>query len=222
MELTIMKKSKEAATEEHHPYTSDQNHLGLERLMFFSDAVFAIAITVLVLDIHLPTGGNLANDGQLLSMLVGLWHKYLAYIISFWVIGLYWINHHRKFLHIKRFDHTLLSLNLLLLMVIAFIPFPTSVISENANLTATIFYALIMAVAGLVLALLWFYAAYRHNLIDAQFNKQRRWREAAGSLVIAAIFLLSIGVVFISPGLVRVFWLLIIPVSLILNVRRGT
>jgi len=188
--------------------------------MFFSDAVFAIAITVLVLDIHLPVGGESADNNQLLAMLLGLWHKYLAYLISFWVIGLYWINHHRKFLLIKKFDHLLLSLNVLLLMVIAFIPFPTAVISENGNRTATIFYALIMALAGLLLAILWLHAARKNALVDARLSRRHRWREASGPLITAAIFLLSIGVAFFDEGLVRILWILILPVSIITGVRR--
>ena len=148
------------------PETSDQDRLGFERLTFFSDAVFAIAITILVLDIHLPSGGDSANNAQLFNMLIGLTPKFLAYFISFWVIGLYWISHHRKFLLKKRFDNTLPSLNLLLLIVIAFIPFPTSVISESATRTATIFYALVMALVGLILAGLWWHAAHSHKLID--------------------------------------------------------
>jgi TMEM175 potassium channel family protein len=217
-----VKKSKATVPAEFSQYTLEQNRIGLERLMFFSDAVFAIAITVLVLDIHLPAGGDLANDRQLLSMLTALWHKYLAYLISFWVIGIYWINHHRKFLLIKRFDHLLLSLNLLLLMVIAFIPFPTAVISENANRIATIFYALVMALAGLVLTFLWWHAASDFNLIDLHLSKTQRWREMYGALTIVAIFLISIGVAYIDAGLVRLCWLIIIPVSLILNRRRKT
>ena len=117
-----MTHSKAGPPTEVKPYNAEQNRTGLERLMFFSDAVFAIAITILVLDIHLPSGVDLSSDRQLLSALGGLWQKYLAYIISFWVIGLYWINHHRKFLFIKKFDHRLLSLNLLFLMVMDICP----------------------------------------------------------------------------------------------------
>ncbi len=215
-----MKKTKDTAPQKHNQYTSEQNRIGLERLMFFSDAVFAIAITVLVLDIHLPSGGDLADNSQLTTMLIGLWHKYLAYIISFWVIGLYWINHHRKFLLIKKFDHLLLAFNLLLLMVIAFIPFPTTVISENATRTATVFYALIMGLAGLALTVLWLHVVYTENLVDPHLNKRQLWREATGSLAIAAIFFLSIGIAYIAEGWVRIFWLLIIPVSLFINARR--
>jgi uncharacterized membrane protein len=219
--LVFMKKSKTTASLEIRQFTAEQNRVGLERLMFFSDAVFAIAITILVLDIHLPSVGDFADERQLLAILTGLWHKYLAYIISFWVIGLYWINHHRKFLLIKKFDYPLMSLNLLLLMVIAFIPFPTSVISVSANRIAMVFYALVMALAGLFLAFLWLHAAYNHHLIDPHLNRRQRWREAAGPLVIVGFFFLSIGIAFINQSLVRICWLLIIPVSLITNVRRG-
>jgi uncharacterized membrane protein len=217
-----MKQPKSPLPVEFKSYTAEQNRLGLDRLVFFSDAVFAIAITVLVLEIRLPDGVDIANDRQLLSILGGLWSKYFAYLISFWVIGRYWINHHRKFLYIKRFDHLLLSYNLLLLMVIAFIPFPTEVMSENNNRTASIFYALIMALAGIMLALLWYHATHNHNLIDFHISKQQIRREIAGPLAISALFLISIGIAFINPGLVRLFWVLIIPATLIINLQRET
>ena len=200
---------------------SEQNRIGLERLIFVSDAVFAIAITILVLDIHLPPAGDIVDNGQLLLILTGLWPKYLAYIISFWVIGFYWISHHRKFLMIKRFDNRLLRLNLLLLMVIAFIPFPTAVLSESGNRTATIFYALIMALGGLLVSLLWWHAARNHNLVDPQLNKQILWQEAASPIPTASIFIISIGIAFLSEGLVRLFWILLLPISLLLNARRA-
>ena len=202
-------------------YSSEQERTGLDRLIFFSDAVFAIAITVLVLDIRLPAGGDTADNRQLLLMLTGLWPKYFAYLLSFWVIGLYWISHHRKFLIIKRFDNRLLRLNLLLLMVIAFIPFPTAVLSENGNRTATIFYSLIMAIGGLLVFFLWWHAVRNHNLIDAHLDKQFLRREVAAPLATAGIFILSIGIAFLNENLVRFFWVLLIPLSLFLNSRRA-
>src|SRR5689334_9747418 len=85
--LSFMKKRNSRAPVVRDQDTSEQNRLGLERLIFFSDAVFAIAITVLVLDIHLPPAGTTADNSQLLLILTRLWPKYLAYIISFGVIG---------------------------------------------------------------------------------------------------------------------------------------
>jgi uncharacterized membrane protein len=200
--------------------SSVQNRIGLDRLIFFSDAVFAIAITVLVLDIHLPPGGDTADNIQLLHMLTGLWTKYFAYVLSFWVIGLYWISHHRKFLLIKRFDYRLLRLNILLLMVIAFIPFPTAVMSENGNRTATIFYALTMVLGGLLVSIFWWYATDHHRLVDPQLSQRYIWREMASPIATIALFILSIGIAFWEPGLARLLWILLIPVSLLQNARR--
>ncbi len=215
-----MPKSKASVPPAHSQDTVEQNRLGLERLIFFSDAVFAIAITILVLDLRLPAGAESADYSQLLLMLTALAPKYLAYTLSFWVIGLYWISHHRKFLLIKRYDNRLLSLNLLLLMMIAFIPFPTAVMSQNVTHTASIFYALVMAVGGLLMAILWWHAARNHNLIDPQLSRRLIWREVAAPLATTGIFLLSIGIAFWDAGLVRLCWLLILPVSLFLNARR--
>lgn len=83
--------------------------LGLERLIFFSDAVFAIAIMLLALEIRLPASENLMDDAQLFAQLAGLWHRYLGYFISFMVIGIFWMAHYRKYRFIKRYDSRLKS-----------------------------------------------------------------------------------------------------------------
>jgi len=96
------------------------------RLEAFSDGVFAIAITLLVLEIKVPTGEALALG------LLHLWPSYLAYAISFIVIGAIWINHHAMFDWIVRADQKLLLLNTLHLMFIAFLPFPTAVLPRRS------------------------------------------------------------------------------------------
>jgi uncharacterized membrane protein len=221
--LSNMNKRKNlqpANASESKPETTYKDRLGLERLIFFSDCVFAIAITLLVLDVKIPVGAESFNNDQLLASLLGIWHKYLAYLISFLVIGSYWISHHRKFRMIERYDNGLLLINLLLLMTIGFIPFPSAVISINGNRTATIFYAGVMALNGLLVALLWWHAARHNHLIDARVDKRRRWREAVGPLANVAVFLLSIGFAFIDENVARTCWLLLLPTSLIITARR--
>lgn len=191
--------------------------MGLERMVFFSDAVFAIAITLLALDIRLPAGAGEANNSELLAQLLSLTPKYLGYIISFFVIGSFWISHHRKFRYINRYDGRLLLLNLLLLMFVAFIPFPTAVLSENGNRTATIFYALnIMCVNGIFI-LMWWYATYRKRLTVAHFTSDDRRRGFISSLVPATIFIVSIGIAFINEDAAKYFWLLIAPASALIH-----
>ena len=98
------------------------------RLEAFSDGFFAITITLLVLEIKVPPLGS-ALGRELLS----LWPSYLAYTVSFIVIGAIWINHHAMFDHIVRVDHTLLLLNTFHLMFIVFIPFPTAVLARSLH-----------------------------------------------------------------------------------------
>jgi uncharacterized membrane protein len=207
------KAHRQPASAEGKKHTSDQDQLGLERLLFFSDAVIAIAITLLALDIRLPTGAESSSNAQLLAQLLGIWQKYLAYAISFLAIGNFWMAHHRRFRFIKRYDRGLLILNLLFLMVIAFVPFPTSVLSEYGNRTATIFYALTMIVAGLMLTALWSYAAWHNRLTDPHLDARERQRQFATLFLTIALFAVSIGLAFLNENLARLLWLLVVPIS---------
>lgn len=191
--------------------------MGLERLVFFSDAVFAIAITLLALEIRLPAGAGEASNSELLAQLLSLTPKYLGYIISFFVIGSFWISHHRKFHYIDRFDGRLLLLNLLLLMVVAFIPFPTAVLSESGNRTATIFYALVILLVNLIFMIIWWYTTHHNRLVSAHFTSDDRRRGFITSLVPALIFLISIGIAFINDDAAKYFWLLIAPASVLFH-----
>src|SRR5213080_2449475 len=110
------------------PEARPERDSALERLIFFSDAIFAIAITLLALDIRLPSLSPNVTDADLFNQLLALGQKYYSFSISFLAIGLYWLGHHRMFQYIVRYDAILLLFNFLLLMCIAFIPFPSSVI----------------------------------------------------------------------------------------------
>ncbi len=122
----------------------------LERLAFFSDAVFAIAITLLVIEVRLPELDDVTNT-TLRTALIALLPKYIAFLISFLVIGRFWIGHHRAFGHLKTCDATLVWRNLIFLLTIAFMPFPTAVISEYGGLTVGFnFYVIWLIISGLL------------------------------------------------------------------------
>jgi uncharacterized membrane protein len=95
------------------------------RLEAFSDGVFAIAITLLVLDIHVPEAG----EGSLGHELLAQWPSYAAYVVSFITIGIIWINHHAAFSRLREVDHSILICNLLLLMSVGILPFTTSLMA---------------------------------------------------------------------------------------------
>jgi uncharacterized membrane protein len=124
----------------------------LERLVFFSDAVFAIAITLLVIEIHPPhitraTG----TDAQHLEALANLIPEFIGYIISFFVIGMFWMGHHRAFALAARYSPRVLWWNLLLLCTIAFMPFASAYASANVQQRVpTIFYCTAMLLAALL------------------------------------------------------------------------
>lgn len=187
------------------------DEVGLERLVFFSDAVFAIAITLLALEIRLPEDIAQAGNTDLLNSLFSVWPKYLGFIVSFLSIGNFWIIHHRQYRFIKRYDTRLMFINLLVLMSVAFIPFPTAVISENGNRTATILYALSTSVVGLLSALLWAYASHKHRLVSANLERVVIRRGMLRNLIAPAIFLLSIGLSYLDPDLAKFSWILIAP-----------
>jgi uncharacterized membrane protein len=139
-------------------------HRDTGRLVAFSDAVFAITITLLVLEIRPP-----ADYSRLLHDLLALWPSYLAYAVTFLFIGQVWANHHVMFDHIRRADRVVLLLNTLLLMVVAFLPFATSVLagafrSGDGERTAVVFYGIAFDLTALAFNAVWQYAC-RHRLV---------------------------------------------------------
>ncbi len=184
---------------------------GVERLNAFTDGVVAIAITLLVLDIRLPRPADGLADATLLADLLAIWPKYLGYALSFLVIGNFWVSHTRRLRTLKSVDITLLWLNILFLMTIGFMPFVTSVLSENAGRVATTLYAATMIVASLLLTLLWRHAV-RQQHID--MPKGDRAMERLRSLTVPGVFGLSIVVAWFAPDYARQTWLLLIPLPL--------
>ena len=139
------------------------------RIEAFSDGVFAIAITLLIIEIRPP---HTEGGESLAEALLHLWPSYLGYAISFLVIGTVWANHHNRFRLISRSDHQFLFLNVLFLMCVAFIPFPTALLAEylpkteGHRTTAVAVYAGTLAVTAIFFTLLWLYAAAGYRLVD--------------------------------------------------------
>jgi uncharacterized membrane protein len=183
----------------------------LERLLLFSDAVFAIAITLLVLELKVPDRESIRAAGGLAAALGAEIPKFAAFFISFAVIGFYWIAHHRIFRHIRRCNGTLLALNLLLLLFVAFLPFPVALFgSFRREPTAIAFYAVSMALTGLSLNLLWWYATRKRRLVapdlDRAVVRHVQFRAAAPALM----FVISLPFAFTQPSWTMFSWVLAI------------
>ncbi|HEX2915546.1 MAG TPA: TMEM175 family protein [Chloroflexia bacterium] len=143
------------------------------RLEAFSDGVFAIAITLLVLEIKIPQ--DLPENQHLGDALLKEWPTYLAFVTSFFTILVMWINHHRLFTHIKRSDNTLLFLNGLLLLGVTFVPFPTALVADYLEKSDEVVALMVYSGTYIFLAvffnLLWRYAAYKNRLLARNANQ---------------------------------------------------
>jgi uncharacterized membrane protein len=131
------------------------------RVEAFSDGVFAIAITLLILEIKVPD----TTPTGLASQLWRQWPSYAAFLISFAFIGIMWINHHRLFSHIRHSDNGLLTLNLLLLLGVCVVPFPTAVVAKQwiggDRRTAMLLYNATYFMIAILFNVLWRYCASR-------------------------------------------------------------
>ena len=158
--------------------------LATNRIEAFSDGVFGVAITLLVLAIAVPQLG--AQDlaaGKLLHALAALAPKVLIYVISFGVIGIFWVGHHIMFAYIERSDRTLLWLNMMLLMSVSFIPFAADLLGQySREPVALAVYGGTLAWAGLMFEAVWLYASGKHRLIRSSMPVRLVRR---GTLIIA-------------------------------------
>jgi uncharacterized membrane protein len=194
--------------------------IALDRLIFFSDGVIAIAITLLALDLRLPDTQRITNR-DLVVMLGQLLPRYFAFVISFIVIGAYWRAHHRMFRFIQRFDTSLLVRNMVFLFFVVQLPFLTAILGTHGNLFGAVaLYAVGMGGMGLSSAWIWSYAS-RHQLTAGLTPLQAKYI-ARRALVVPVVFLLSIPVALVWPQIAAVSWFAIMPVqSLMLRGLRG-
>lgn len=155
-------------TEMGHKPPLFEDRPGLDRIVFFSDAVMAIAITLLVVDLRIPEMAREAAAAKLGPALLKLWPNYLGYLLSFFIIGNYWLSHHRLFRPIRRYDDRLSWLNLLFLFFTALLPFSTRIIGlYPGNRTAVLVYSLNILPLGISSYLMTRHAYSGSRLVEA-------------------------------------------------------
>ncbi len=182
----------------------------LDRLNAFSDGIFAIAATLLVLTIDVPDG---VSRGQLDDRLRDLREPLLAYFLSFAVVGLYWLRHHQLFGRMERSDPGIAALNLALLAFVALLPWPTDLLGNypDASIAVAVYAGNILIIAVLLGAL--------RRGIDARGLAHHPGEPHVGrrGLVVMAIFGASIPLAFVDPALARSSWLLVAIVPFVLS-----
>ncbi|MGI8586207.1 MAG: TMEM175 family protein [Chloroflexia bacterium] len=173
------------------------------RVEAFSDGVFAFAITLLVLELKVPTDSP--GSGGLLDTLFKQWPVFLAFLTSFATVGIMWMNHNKLFLQIKRIDHWLIVLNLLLLLTVTFVPFPTEVLAEYIEGPDQHIAAMIYSGAFLLIAicfnLLWRYASYKDRLLDEKADPEVTKRITRDYAFGPMLYIVALGLATINAGL---------------------
>jgi len=197
--------------------------LAFERLVFFSDAVFAIVITLLVLpltaEIDLP-----ASDEGALAHVLHLWPTVLTFLVSFLVVGEFWIAHHRTFGNVRASDQGLLWLNLVVLMTVAFFPFPAAVLGARRtpdDAFPVVFYAVSLTLTSAALMTTWLYALQR-GLVDPALTGDERTTITRRAAATTAVFAASIGLAFLGLAVALACWLVVLPAVRMAVSRRRT
>jgi uncharacterized membrane protein len=198
--------------------------LEYDRILFFSDAIFAIAITLLIVDLPVQVerasgsgqhASSIPSGTQLRDAIPGI----EGFGISFAVIGLFWLGHHGLFRFVKAFDRPLMLLNLLFLGLIAFLPFPTALLSSVSSneKPAVVFYAVCAGSAGLVETLLWFYASRPSVGLTRGIGPETSRLFLLRTARVPAVFAVSIGIAQFSARWATYSWLLIMVTGMALN-----
>jgi TMEM175 potassium channel family protein len=172
------------------------------RIEAFSDGVFAIAITLLVLEIHIPSAETGRTSGLVMA-LRELWPSYLGYVISFVTIGIMWANHHSIFSLVRRSDRYFMLINVAFLMGISFLPFPTAVLAEylpepEQRQTAVAFYSATLVVIALLFNVLWRYAIRGGHLLEPNADRKAMGVISQRYVLGPFVYALSFGLAFVN------------------------
>lgn len=183
----------------------EESALDTTRLLALSDGVFAIAITVLVLNLDLPAEppGTVVTWGTVLAE----WRDVFSYVLSFLVVGNFWVDHRHVFSRIKAHTQRVTWLNIVLLMTVAFLPFPTALLGDYGGLVPTVFYAASMATTGALLYALWWYVSRDEAVLVSEMNPRRARYYRLQYLLTPVSFGVSIPVaLLVDPTLAFVCW----------------
>jgi uncharacterized membrane protein len=194
-------------------YQRSSKSLEFDRVIFFSDAVFAIAMTLLVVGIGIPHVADAGLDQALRDKR----QEILSFFVSFVVIGFYWLSHHEFVSHLRAVDRTFMKLNLLYLAAIAFVPFPTALAGVyDTHPVSIVLYAVTLGVASGMEAVLFWHAA-RADLLDLELSRAALRFNVIASLTPVAVFAASIPLAYVSTRWALLSWLLIIPLEMVVD-----
>jgi uncharacterized membrane protein len=191
----------------------------IENLISFSDALFAFSITFMALSIQLPNFPNNILESELTKRLSqAIIPNIIHYVISFLVVGLYWIGYHRIFEYIKRANIILIWLNLVFLLFISLVAYFTSLLATYGTYKIVVIaFASVLATTGFILCIIWWYSTNNKKLTDENVHPHLVRYFLIRSLVSPLIFLISIGISFVDVQVAQYFWIAIFPAQIMVD-----
>jgi uncharacterized membrane protein len=186
--------------------TEEQQQYGISRILSFSDGVFGFAITLLIVNVigafpPSPLPQSPTNE-QIWKALLGLWSSFFTYALSFYMVGIYWVVHHRMFRSIIKYNTTLLWLNLTMLLFVVLLPFSTALLDKYShNSVIVAFYAATLAMISLCSMILWEYAAFHDRLLPPDLDQKTLTYFRARGVITLGLYIISIGFAFLNPSL---------------------
>jgi uncharacterized membrane protein len=194
----------------------------LEHIISFSDAIFAFSITFMAVTIEIPDLSEDLTQAQVIRSLIGeLGPRFAIYLISFFVIGVYWISYHQIFNHIVDSHGVMVWLNLVFLFFITLIPFAVDLqVDYSSYQIIFILYALVLTAAGLSLTLIWLHTS-KNRLVDKSLSHTEIQSILLESILLPSVYVFSILVSTIDLQTAYYFWIVIIPAKIIIRKKYG-
>jgi uncharacterized membrane protein len=204
------------------PDEAEKRWLDVSRIVFFNDAIFAIAMTVLVLNFRVPEGLRGNTEPRLSRLLADHLDDFLAYFLSFAILAFYWVAHHRLFGRVQRADHRLLYLNLIFLAFIALLPFPSELLQHYGDTeAAVVLWAGVIAAAGAAFTVLAIHVG-RAGLYETAPPGAHHRHTVLRHGTIPVVFAASIPVAIFDVTAAKLLWILVLVSFAVYRVRFGT
>ena len=192
---------------------------GLDRIISLSDAVFAFSLTLLAMDLVVPTSQGF-QDSVLLQGLMDDYTRFIYFLLTFVIIGAYWFSHHRIFRFIRRYDGILMRLNMFFLFFIIIMPFTTKLLNLSGHAQIAVVIAAIgYSAPGFLLSIIWHYASQGKKFIDETISPEFARLTVIKNYISPTVFLISIPISFIKPSYALYFWLTLFPIQFFVNHR---
>ena len=190
--------------------------IGKNRIEALSDGIFAIVMTLLILEFHVPTLPSNAPNVEVTPTLIALWPKFVSYIVTFVSLGFFWVGHHIMYHAIRRADRTLLWLNIFFFMFVSLLPFSTSVLNAFSEaFVAPLFFGANLAIIGWILFFQWHYANSQPDMLANFVSAEYRTRVRSRMLIVPVATTLTVIVCFWSVGISLAIYVLLLPLYML-------